>query len=402
MMVPFSSPDITEEEIAEVVDTLRSGWITTGPKTKRLEQEIKHYTGAAGAVCLNSATAGLELVLRIFGIGPGDEVIIPAVTYTASCSVIEHVGAKPVMIDVQTDHFEMDYDALEQAITEKTKVIIPVELAGIPCDYDRIKAIVNRKAKLFRAKTFLQEIYHRPLILSDGAHAFGAKYKGVDISNVADFTVFSFQAVKNLTTAEGGVVTWKATNGVVSESIYKQFQIYSLNGQTRELPTKSQPSPWEYDIVLPGYKFNMTDIMASIGLVQLRRYEKLQRRRSEIVSRYNAAFEGSRIRVLDHFNNDYESSKHLYITHIQGIDQNQRDLIIQKMAEKGIACNVHYKPLPLFSAYSHKGFDMADFPNAAAYYSNTITLPLHTKLTDVQVDYVAAEFLNIVREVANH
>ncbi|MTB64720.1 aminotransferase class I/II-fold pyridoxal phosphate-dependent enzyme [Streptococcus sp. zg-86] len=397
--IPFSPPDITEEEIAEVVDSLRSGWITTGPKTKRFEQELSEYTGTNKTVCLNSATAGLELVLRILGVGPGDEVIVPAMTYTASCSVIEHVGATPVIVDIQANHFEMDYEAVEKAITNRTKVIIPVELAGIPCDHDRILEIVENYRSTFVAKTPLQEVFGRIVVLSDSAHAFGAEYKGRKIGSVADFTAFSFHAVKNLTTAEGGAVTWKSHPDLDDEDLYRQFQILSLHGQTKDALAKTKLGAWEYDIILPGFKCNMTDIMASIGLAQLKRYQGLLNRRAEIVATYNQAFEGTRIHPLQHIHSDYVSSMHLYITHIDGITLEERNQIIEKLAEAGIACNVHYKPLPLLTAYANMGFDIKDYPNAYRYFEHTLTLPLHTQLSDEDVEYISENLKEIVASV---
>lgn len=395
--IPFSPPDITEEEIVEVVDTLRSGWITTGPKTKKLEQQLSEYTHTTRTVCLNSATAGLELVLRVLGVGEGDEVIVPAMTYTASCSVIEHVGATPVIVDIQKNGFEMDYELLESKITEKTKVIIPVELAGIPCDYDKIFEVVLQSKDKFIATTPLQERFNRIVVLSDSAHAFGASYQGVPVGAVADFTVFSFHAVKNLTTAEGGAVTWKQQEGVDDDALYKLFQMYSLHGQTKDALAKTQLGAWEYDIVMPGYKCNMTDIMASIGLVQLKRYESLLNRRQEIVEMYDKGFEGSRIRPLSHFSNRYQSSYHLYIVHVDGVSQDERNGIIERMAQKGIACNVHYKPLPMLSAYMNMGFQMTDYPNAMKYFENTLTLPLHTQLTNEEVAHIIQTLKEIVK-----
>lgn len=398
-MIPFSPPDISEEEIAEVADSLRSGWITTGPKTKQFEQELSRYTETNKTVCLNSATAALELVLRVLEVGPGDEVIVPAMTYTASCSVIEHVGAKPVIVDIQRDHFEMDYEAVEKAITSRTKVIIPVELAGIPCDHDSLYEIVERNRSTFVASSPLQEVFGRIVVLSDSAHAFGASYKGRKIGTIADFTAFSFHAVKNLTTAEGGAVTWKAHPNLDDEELYRQFQILSLHGQTKDALAKTKLGAWEYDIVVPGFKCNMTDIMASIGLVQLRRYPDLLERRAAIVAAYNQAFEGTRIQPLQHFHTDYVSSMHLYITHIKEATLEERNQIIEKMAEAGIACNVHYKPLPLLTAYANMGFDIQEYPNAYHYFEQTLTLPLHTQLSDEDVDYIAGTLKRIVASV---
>lgn len=399
MTIPFSPPDITEAEIAEVADTLRSGWITTGPKTKELERQIAAYVGTSKAVCLNSATAGMELVLRLLGVGAGDEVIVPAMTYTASCSIIEHVGATPVIVDIQEDSFEMDYQLVEAAITEKTKVIIPVELAGIPCHHEKIRDIINKKKSLFTPGSDLQKQFGRIVILSDSAHAFGSSYKGEMVGSIADFTVFSFHAVKNFTTAEGGAVTWRDHDGLDNEEVYRQFQILSLHGQTKDALAKTQLGSWEYDIVLPAYKCNMTDIMAAIGLAQFKRYPELLKRRRDIVATYNQAFDGTAIKPLAHLHDDYESSMHLYITHIEGISMEQRNQIIEKMAEAGIACNVHYKPLPMLTAYANMGFDIKNYPNAYRYFERTLTLPLHTKLTDEEVEYVCNHLKSIVESV---
>jgi len=397
--IPFSPPDIIEDEINEVIDTLKSGWITTGPKTKELERRLSEFTTTPKTVCLNSATAALELVLRVLGIGEGDEVIVPAMTYTASCSVIYHVGAKAVIVDIQKDGHEMDYEALENAITEKTKAVIPVDLAGIPCDYDKIFEVVNAKKSLFKANSEYQEKLGRIAVVADGAHALGSVYKGVKVGAVADFTTFSFHAVKNFTTAEGGSVTWKENPNFDDEELYKEFQIYSLHGQTKDALAKTKAGSWEYDIVIPGYKCNMTDIMASIGLVQLDRYPKLLERRVELVEQYNKAFEGTRVVPLIHYADTYKSSGHLYITHIKGATYEQRGEIITKMAERGISCNVHYKPLPLLTAYSNLGFDIKDYPNAYDYFVNEVTLPLHTRLSDEDVKVIVENFKEIVAEV---
>ena len=397
--IPFSPPDISEDEINEVIDTLKSGWITTGPKTKELERRLSEFTTTPKTVCLNSATAALELVLRVLGIGEGDEVIVPAMTYTASCSVIYHVGAKAVIVDIQKDGHEMDYEALENAITEKTKAVIPVDLAGIPCDYDKIFEVVNAKKSLFKANSEYQEKLGRIAVVADGAHALGSVYKGVKVGAVADFTTFSFHAVKNFTTAEGGSVTWKENPNFDNEELYKEFQIYSLHGQTKDALAKTKAGSWEYDIVIPGYKCNMTDIMASIGLVQLDRYPKLLERRVELVEQYNKAFEGTRVVPLIHYADTYKSSGHLYITHIKGATYEQRGEIITKMAERGISCNVHYKPLPLLTAYSNLGFDIKDYPNAYDYFVNEVTLPLHTRLSDEDVKVIVENFKEIVAEV---
>ena len=369
--IPFSPPDITEEEIDEVADTLRSGWITTGPKTKELERRLSEYTHTNRTVCLNSATA-------------------------ASCSVITHVGATPVMVDIQESSFEMNYDLLEEAITSNTKAIIPVELAGIICDYDRIFDIVFAKQHLFKATGKLQDVFNRIVVISDSAHALGATYKNVPAGNIADFSSFSFHAVKNFTTAEGGSVTWKAHPGIDDDELYKEVQILSLHGQTKDALAKTQLGSWEYDIVKPAYKCNMTDIMASIGLVQLKRYPQLLERRKAIVAQYDKAFEGTPISPLKHDGPHYQSSRHLYVTHVEGISLEERNLIIQKMAEKGIACNVHYKPLPMLTAYKDLGFDIKDYPNAYRYFENEITLPLHTKLTDNEISFITEELKKIL------
>ena len=397
--IPFSPPDISDGEINEVIDTLKSGWITTGPKTKELERRLSEFTNTPKTVCLNSATAALELTLRVLGIGEGDEVIVPAMTYTASCSVIYHVGAKAVIVDIAEDSHEMDYVALANAITENTKAVIPVDLAGIPCDYDKIFEVVESKKHLFRANSEYQEKLGRIAVVADGAHALGSTYKGKKIGSVADFTTFSFHAVKNFTTAEGGSVTWKENENFDNEELYREYQIYSLHGQTKDALAKTKAGSWEYDIVIPGYKCNLTDIAASIGLVQLDRYPKLLERREDIISHYNKGFEGTRITVLSHSSEDYKSCGHLYITHVEGATFEQRGEIIVKMAERGISCNVHYKPLPLLTAYKNLGFDIENYPNAYNYYVKEITLPLHTRLSDEDVDVIIENFKEIVEEV---
>ena len=397
--IPFSPPDISEEEINEVIDTLKSGWITTGQKTKELERRLSEFTNTPKTVCLNSATAALELTLRVLGIGEDDEVIVPAMTYTASCSVIYHVGAKAVIVDIAEDSHEMDYVALANAITENTKAVIPVDLAGIPCDYDKIFEVVESKKHLFRANSEYQEKLGRIAVVADGAHALGSTYKGKKIGSVADFTTFSFHAVKNFTTAEGGSVTWKENENFDNEELYREYQIYSLHGQTKDALAKTKAGSWEYDIVIPGYKCNLTDIAASIGLVQLDRYPKLLERRADIISQYNKGFEGTRITALSHGSEDYKSCGHLYITHIEGATFEQRGEIIVKMAERGISCNVHYKPLPLLTAYKNLGFDIKNYPNAYNYYVKEITLPLHTRLSDEDVAVIIENFKEIVEEV---
>lgn len=398
MNIPFSPPDIGEEEINNVIDALKSGWITTGPKTKQFEKEIAQLCNTEKAVCLNSATAALELTLRILGIGEGDEVITSSYTYTASASPIAHVGAKIVLVDTQKDSFEMDYEKLANAITEKTKVIIPVDVAGILCDYDKIFKIVEEKKKLFKANNDIQKIYNRIIVVADSAHGFGAKKDEKMSGEFADFTTFSFHAVKNLTTGEGGAAVWKNKEGLDNETIYKQYQLLSLHGQTKDALHKNALGAWEYDIVDTYYKCNMTDIMAGIGLAQIARYPKLVERRHQIISKYNEAFKDLPITVLNHKDENHRSSGHLYFTKIKGIDEKQRNEIIIKMAERGIACNVHYKPLPMLTAYKKLGFDIANYPNAYDFYKNEITLPLYSKLTDEQVEYIIENFKEIVGE----
>ncbi len=398
MKISFSPPDITEAEINEVVDTLRSGWITTGPKTKEFEKQIAVFCGTNKAACLNSATAGLELILRILGVGEGDEVITSAYTYTASASVINHVGAKIVLCDIQKDSLEMDYNMLESLITEKTKVIIPVDIAGIMCDYKRIFDIVEGKKDLFKPKNNIQKLFNRVIVVADAAHSFGASQKGKMSGNVADFTSFSFHAVKNITTAEGGAVTWKAKEGLDDEAIYKDFMLWSLHGQSKDALAKMQLGAWEYDIKMCGQKCNMTDIMASIGLVQLRRYKGLLARRKEIIEKYTKEL-GDLIVPIKHFGDEYASSGHLYITNIPKASCEKRNEIIIEMAKRNIATNVHYKPLPMHTAYKALGLDIKDYPNAYNRFVNEITLPLHTLLTDEQVDYVIKSYIEVIKSV---
>ncbi len=388
MRIEFSPPDITQLEIDEVVDTLKSGWITTGPKTKKLEQELSVFTNTDKTVCLNSATAAMELTLRLLGVGAGDEVITCAYTYTASASVIHHVGAKIVLVDCNKEDKFMDLDALENAITEKTKVIIPVDLAGKPCKYDEIFEIVERKKSLFKPNNKLQEKIGRVIVMADAAHSLGAVYKGKPSGSIADFTCFSFHAVKNFTVAEGGSVTWNRNLGLNDDEIYREFQLLSLHGQSKDALSKTKLGSWEYDIVAPNYKCNLTDIASGIGLAQLKRYPSLLKRRFEIVERYNKGFEGTRIKPFIHFEEDRKSCCHLYIVDIEGASEEDRNEIIVKMAERGIATNVHYKPLPMHTAYKNLGFDIKDYPNAFDNYKSEITLPLHTLLTDEQVDYI--------------
>lgn len=388
MRIEFSPPDISQLEIDEVVDALKSGWITTGPKTKKLEQELSVLTNTNKTVCLNSATACMDLTLRLLGVGAGDEVITCAYTYTASASVIDHVGAKIVLVDCNKEDKFMDLSALENAITEKTKVIIPVDLAGKPCKYDEIFKIVERKKALFKPNNKLQEKIGRVIVMADAAHSFGAKYKGQPSGSVADFTCFSFHAVKNFTVAEGGSVTWNKNLGLDDEEIYREFQLLSLHGQSKDALSKMKLGAWEYDIVAPNYKCNLTDIASGIGLAQLKRYEGLLKRRFEIVEKYNKGFEGTRVKPFVHFDGERNSCCHLYIVNIEGATESERNEIITKMAEKEIATNVHYKPLPMHTAYKNLGFDIKDYPNAYENYKSEITLPLHTLLTDEQVDFV--------------
>ncbi|MED3758923.1 DegT/DnrJ/EryC1/StrS family aminotransferase [Peribacillus frigoritolerans] len=397
--IPFSPPDITDAEIEEVIKAMKSGWITTGPRTKEFEKKIAEYVGTNKAVCLNSATAAMELTLRILGIGPGDEVITSAYTYTASASIIDHVGAKIVLVDTAPDSFEMDYSQLAEAITEKTKAIIPVDIAGKMCDYDTIYEIVESKKELFKANNELQKLFNRVIVMTDAAHAFGAERNGMKCGQVADFTCYSFHAVKNLTTAEGGAVVWRNDLGLDDEWIYKQFMLYSLHGQSKDALAKTLKGAWEYDIVYPAYKCNMTDIMAGIGLIQINRYEELKKRRKEIIEMYDEALLPLGIQSLQHYGEDFASSGHLYLTRIPGIGEEERNKIIVKMAESGVSCNVHYKPLPMFTAYKNLGFDIKDYPNAFGMYENEITLPLHTLLSDDDVENICMNIKIIMEEL---
>ena len=399
MKIPFSPPDISELEIEQVTEALRSGWITTGPKTKELERQVADFCGTSRAVCLGSQTACAEMTLRLLGVGEGDEVITSAYTYTATASVVCHVGAKLILVDTQKDSLEMDYNQLEAAITEKTKVVIPIDLAGIPCDYEKIYSIVEKKKAMFHPTNKIQEAIGRVIVMADAAHAFGAKLNdGSMVGSIADFSNFSFHAVKNFTTAEGGAVTWKSIEGIDDEELYHQYQLLSLHGQSKDALAKTQLGAWEYDIVGPWYKCNMTDVAAGIGLAQMQRYKGILARRKEIIEKYNAAFKPVGIEVLEHYNDVHQSSGHLYITRVPGITLNQRHEIIVKMAEAGVACNVHYKPLPMMTAYKNMGFDIKDYPNAYKRFENEITLPLHTKLTDEEVEYVIEQYSRIVKE----
>ena len=395
--IPFSPPDITDVEINNVIEVLKSGWITTGPKTKEFEKKIAEYCNTNRAICLNSATAGMEMTLRLLGIGEGDEVITSAYTYTASASVIHHVGAKIVLVDTGKDSYQMDYEKLKDAITEKTKAVICVDLAGVPCDYDTIFEVVNSKKNLFNGNNEIQNAIGRVAVVADGAHSFGASYKGKMSGSIADFTSFSFHAVKNLTTAEGGAVTWKSIDGIDDEEIYKRYNCLSLHGQTKDALAKTKIGSWEYDIIEPAYKCNMTDIMAAIGLGQLSRYEDLLNYRKKIINRYDELLESVEgVEILKHFTDDYISSGHLYLVRLVGKDVEFRNGVITKMAEACIATNVHYKPLPMLTAYKNLGFDIKDYPNAFNMYKNEITLPLHTLISLEQVDYIVQTLKNIV------
>ena len=394
--IPFSPPDVTEAEIQEVAEALRSGWITTGPKTKEFESLIAMCCQTDKAVCLNSATACMEMALRVLGVGEGDEVIVPAYTYTATASSVCHVGAKPVMVDCSPGSFEMDYEKLADAITERTKVVMPVDLAGIVADYDKVFAAVESKRELFHASNDIQRAFGRCVVVADAAHAFGAMWHGKMCGEIADFTSFSFHAVKNLTTAEGGALTWRTREGLDNEAIYKELQLLSLHGQNKDALAKTKLGGWEYDIVAPYYKCNMTDIMAGIGLAQLKRYPEMLRRRRQLIERYNVALEPYDVEILPHYGNDHCSSGHLYLVRINGAEVEQRNEVITKMAERGIATNVHYKPLPMMTAYRSMGYDIKDFPNAFLQYENEITLPLHTRLTDDEVEYILSNFIDII------
>lgn len=397
MKINFSKPDISQEEIDEVIEALKSGWITTGPKTKELEKQVAEYTNANKAICLNSATAAMEVGLRLFGIKEGDEVITSAYTYTASASVIHHVGAKIVLVDTEEDSYFMDPKKLEEAITENTKAIIPVDIAGVPCDYEKIYEIIEKKKSLFKANNDIQEKLGRILILADAAHAFGSTYKDKKVGELTDMASFSFHAVKNFTTAEGGALVWKKNiDGIDDEEIYKRLQLLSLHGQNKDALAKTKLGSWEYDIKGLYYKYNMPDITAAIGLGQFKRYEGLLNRRHEIIKMYNEGFKDSKIEFLNHFGKDYVSNGHLYMTRVKGIDESKRNEIIEEFGRRGIAVNVHYKPLPMHTAYKNLGFDIKDYPNAYNQYKNMITLPLHTLLTDEEVEYIIENYKDIV------
>ena len=398
MKISFSPPDMSELEIEEVKKAIQSGWITTGPKTKEFERRIAEYCGTDYAVCLNSQTACAEMALRMLGIGEGDEVIVPAYTYTASASVVCHTGATLVFADIQKDCLEMDYEKLEEAITERTKAIIPVDLGGIPCDYEKIFSVAERKKALFRPANEIQRAMGRIAVCADAAHSFGASWHGRRTGSIADWTSFSFHAVKNLTTAEGGALTWRSIPGIPDEAVYQQLQLLSLHGQSKDAMAKTQPGAWEYDVLGPWYKCNMTDISAGIGLAQLSRYDGMLARRKEMIERYDRAFKPLGIDVPVHYDEQRHSSGHLYITRIPWVSLEGRQEIIERMAKAGIATNVHYKPLPMMTAYKRLGFDIKDYPNAYRSFENEITLPLHTKLTDEEIEYVIENYSRIVKE----
>lgn len=403
MKIPFSPPDLTDAEINEVVSALKSGWITTGPKTKELEREVASLCHTDKAVCLSSQTSCAEMALRLLGIGEGDEVIVPAYTYTASAEVVCHVGAKLVFIDSQPDSLEMDYEAVEKAITDKTKVIIPVDLGGIPCDYDRIFSIVEKKKSLFKPSNDIQSKFGRIIVCADTAHAFGSSWHGQPVGSVADFSAFSFHAVKNFTTAEGGALTWKPNDALNDEELYKRVQLYSLHGQSKDALSKNQLGSWEYDILGPWYKCNMTDIHAAIGLAQMKRYPSLLKHRREIIEKFDNAFKPLGVHTLPHFTDEHTSSGHLYLTRVfkkngEPVSDEERREIIIKMAERGITTNVHFKPLPMMTGYKKLGFDIKDYPNAYAHYANEISLPLFSRLTDEEVDYIIDNYTDVIKE----
>lgn len=403
MKIPFSPPDLTDAEIEEVASAIKSGWITTGPKTKELEREVAALCHTNKAVCLSSQTSCAEMALRLLGIGEGDEVIVPAYTYTASAEIVCHVGARLIFIDSQPDSLEMDYDAVEKAITDKTKAIIPVDIGGVPCDYDRIFSIVEKKKELFTPSNDIQSKFGRIIVCADTAHAFGSTWHGKPIGSVADFSAFSFHAVKNFTTAEGGALTWKPREDLNDEEIYNQVQLYSLHGQSKDALSKNQLGAWEYDILGPWYKCNMTDIHAAIGLAQMERYPALLKRRREIIEKYDQAFKPLGVHTLPHFTDEHISSGHLYLTRIfkkngEPVSDGERREIIIKLAERGITTNVHYKPLPMMTGYKKLGFDIKDYPNAYAHYANEISLPLFSRLTDEEVDYIIDNYTDVIKE----
>ena len=396
MRISFSPPDITEQEAQEVSRALLSGWITTGPRTKEFERQIADYCQAKKVVCQNSATACLESILRILGVGPGDEVITSAYTYTASASPVCHVGARLVLVDTQPDSYEMDYEKMAAAINERTKVVIPVDLGGVPCDYAKVAAAVESRRSVYRPSNAIQEAIGHVVVVDDAAHAFGAKWHGQMIGTVSDFTSFSFHAVKNFTTAEGGALMWRPIRGIDDDELYRQFQLNSLHGQSKDALAKTQLSAWEYDVLTPAYKSNMTDITAAIGLVQLKRYPQMLARRRELIARYDEALKGLNVQVREHYTSEYTSSGHLYQVRLLGKEAEERNEVINEMARREIACNVHFKPLPMMTAYKNLGFDIQDFPNAYNQFKNEITLPLHTRLTDEEVEYILKNFKEII------
>jgi dTDP-4-amino-4,6-dideoxygalactose transaminase len=396
MRISFSPPDITEQEAQEVSRALLSGWITTGPRTKDFERQIADYCQAKKVVCQNSATACLESILRILGVGPGDEVITSAYTYTASASPVCHVGARLVLVDTQPDSYEMDYEKMAAAINERTKVVIPVDLGGVPCDYAKVAAAVESRRSVYRPSNAIQEAIGHVVVVDDAAHAFGAKWHGQMIGTVSDFTSFSFHAVKNFTTAEGGALMWRPIRGIDDDELYRQFQLNSLHGQSKDALAKTQLSAWEYDVLTPAYKSNMTDITAAIGLVQLKRYPQMLARRRELIARYDEALKGLNVQVREHYTSEYTSSGHLYQVRLLGKEAEERNEVINEMARREIACNVHFKPLPMMTAYKNLGFDIQDFPNAYNQFKNEITLPLHTRLTDEEVEYILKNFRDVI------
>ena len=396
MKIPFSPPDITQEEAQEVAAALLSGWITTGPRTKEFERQIARFCETNVAVCQSSATACLEAILRILGVGPGDEVITSAYTYTATASPVCHVGAKLVFVDTQQDSYEMDYEQLANAINERTKVVIPVDIGGVPCNYAAINRIVESKRHLFKPANEIQEAIGHLIVIDDAAHAFGASWQGKKVGSVADFTSFSFHAVKNFTTAEGGALMWKPIKGIDDDWLYQQFQLNSLHGQSKDALSRARLGSWEYDILTPAYKSNMTDLTAAIGLVQMKRYPAMLKRRRELIEHYNQELSGLNLQLRDHYNAEHISSGHLYQVRLLGYEEKQRNEVIVTMAERDIACNVHFKPLPMMTAYKKLGFDISNYPNAYNQFKNEITLPLYTKLTDEQVEYVIKNFKEVI------
>ncbi len=399
MKIPFSPPDITELEIQYVTDAMRSGWITTGTRTKHFETMLSEYCGTSMTVCLNSATMAMELVLRMLGVGPGDEVITSAYTYTASASVIDHVGAKIVLVDTAPGSYFMDAEKLANAINRKTKAIIPVDLGGVMADYDQVFQAVESRRHLFRPKTGMQEAYGRPIVLGDAAHSIGASYKGKMCGSVADFTAFSFHAVKNLTTAEGGAITWRNSFAIDNVEVYRDFQLLSLHGQNKDALSKMRLGAWEYDVVHLGYKCNMTDMASAFGIAQLERFPEMTEKRMKTMAAYDEALLPLGLERLEHHGEHHQGNGHLYMVRIPGIDEQQRNEIIARMAEEGVACNVHFKPLPMFSAYQKLGFDIANYPNAYAQYRNEITLPMHTLLTERDVQYIIDTLKAVLTEM---